>query len=151
MSDARDLIAKLNLAPHPEGGWYRETWRAAAPEGERAGATSIYFLLESDEISHWHKVDSTEIWLWHGGDPLLLSCAENDRAPVRDYRLGPNVLKGDLPQYVIPPFEWQAARPLPGSAGYVLVSCIVSPAFEFSGFTLAPQGWVPGHGPADPA
>lgn len=144
MRDAKALIETLRLVPHPEGGWYRETWRAAAPEGERAGATAILFLLEAHQRSHWHRVDAAEIWLWHAGDPLLLSLAAGDEGPVREVRLGPNVLDGDLAQYVVAPDEWQAAAPLPGQAGYTLVSCVVSPAFEFAGFTLAPEGWQPG-------
>ena len=144
MREAKALIEALRLVPHPEGGWYRETWRAAAPDGERAGATAILFLLEAHQRSHWHRVDAAEIWLWHAGDPLLLSLAAGDEGPVREVRLGPNVLDGDLAQYVVAPDEWQAAAPLPGPAGYTLVSCVVSPAFEFAGFTLAPEGWQPG-------
>lgn len=138
------LIEALRLVPHPEGGWYRETWRAEAPEGERAGATAILFLLEAHQRSHWHRVDAAEVWLWHAGDPLMLSLAAGDEAPVREVRLGPDVLLGDCPQYIVAPGEWQAAAPLPGSAGYTLVSCVVAPAFEFAGFTLAPPDWRPG-------
>ncbi len=144
MTNAKALIEKLALAPHPEGGWFRETWRAAAAEGERPAATAIYFLLESHQHSHWHKVDATETWLWHAGDPLLLSLSATDAGPVAEVRLGPEVLGGDTPQHVIPPHQWQAAAPLPGEHGYTLVSCVVSPAFEFDGFTLAPPGWTPG-------
>ena len=144
MREAKALIEALRLVPHPEGGWYRETWRAEAPEGERAGATAILFLLEAHQRSHWHRVDAAEIWLWHAGDPLLLSLAASEEGPVREVRLGPSVLDGDLAQYVVAPDEWQAAAPLPGQAGYTLVSCVVSPAFEFAGFTLAPEGWQPG-------
>src|SRR5690606_9027082 len=89
--DAKALIEGLRLVPHPEGGWYRETWRAEALEGERAGATAILFLLEAHQRSHWHRVDAAEIWLWHAGDPLLLSLAAGDEGPVREVRLGPNV------------------------------------------------------------
>ena len=144
MREAKALIEALRLVPHPEGGWYRETWRAAASDGERATATAILFLIEAHQRSHWHRVDAAEIWLWHAGDPLLLSLAAGDEGPVREVRLGPNVLDGDLAQYVVAPDEWQAAAPLPGQAGYTLVSCVVSPAFEFAGFTLAPEGWQPG-------
>lgn len=141
---AAALIERLCLTPHPEGGWFRETWRAGAADGERASATSIHFLLEKHQSSHWHRVDATEIWLWHAGDPLLLALAVGDTGPVREVRLGPDVLAGDNPQQVIAPHEWQAAAPLPGPAGYSLVSCIVSPGFEFAGFTLAAPGWRPG-------
>jgi uncharacterized protein len=141
---AKALIEALRLVPHPEGGWYRETWRAEATEGERSGATAILFLLEAHQRSHWHRVDAAELWLWHAGDPLLLELAAGDEGPVRDVRLGPEVLDGDSPQYVVAPDEWQAAAPLPGQAGYTLVSCVVTPGFEFAGFTLAPDGWRPG-------
>lgn len=144
MTPTKRLIEELRLLPHPEGGWYRETWRAPAPEGERAGATTILFLLEAHQRSHWHRVDAAEIWLWHAGDPLLLSLAAGDEGPVREVRLGPNVLAGDCPQYLVAPDEWQAAAPLPGKRGFTLVSCVVAPAFTFDGFTLAPPEWHPG-------
>ncbi len=144
MTPAKALIETLRLVPHPEGGWYRETWRAAAPPGERASATAILFLLQAHQRSHWHRVDAAEVWLWHAGDPLLLSVSAGDQGPVRDVRLGPDVLSGDVPQYVVAPHEWQAAAPLPGGSGYSLVSCIVTPAFEFAGFTLADPDWHPG-------
>lgn len=134
------LIAQLKLAPHPEGGWYRETWRAESPPGTRAAATAILFLLESHQRSHWHRVDASEIWLWHQGDPLLLEIAPGDAGPITATRLG-----DDAMQAVVPPDHWQAARPLDsGAHGYTLVSCVVAPGFEFAGFTLAPPGWEPG-------
>src|SRR6478609_2917330 len=92
VTPVKRLIEELRLLPHPEGGWYRETWRAPAPEGERAGATAVLFLLEAHQRSHWHRVDAAEIWLWHSGDPLLLSLSAGDEGPVREIRLGPNVL-----------------------------------------------------------
>lgn len=144
MNPVKALIEDLRLLPHPEGGWYRETWRAEAPEGERAGATAILFLLEAHQRSHWHCVDAAEIWLWHAGDPLLLSLSAGREGPVREVRLGPDVLAQDIPQYVVAPYEWQAAAPLPGQAGYTLVSCVVTPGFEFAGFNLAEPGWRPG-------
>jgi predicted cupin superfamily sugar epimerase len=146
MTDAKAIIEELRLTPHPEGGWFRETWRAPAAEGQRAAATAIHFLLESHQRSHWHKVDASEVWLWHSGDSLLLSVSAGDNGPVREMRLGPNVIGGDLAQYVIAAREWQAAAPLPGDRGYSLVSCVVAPAFEFAGFELAPEGWRPGSG-----
>ncbi|BAK65010.1 conserved hypothetical protein [Sphingobium sp. SYK-6] len=142
MSDpqARALIERLQLQPHPEGGWYRETWRAGAAPGARAGATAIHFLLEAGQRSHWHKVDATEIWLWHAGDPLLLSTAPGESGPITSLRLGGDALCGQVPQHVIPPDCWQAAE---ADQGWTLVSCIVSPGFEFAGFTLAEPGWAP--------
>ncbi len=144
MSTARAIIAELGLEPHPEGGWYRETWRAPFADGERAASTAIHFLLEAGQSSHWHKVDAAEFWLWHAGDPLRLSMAEGDDRPAHSITLGPDVLNGQHPQQVIEPDAWQAAGPAQGPEGYTLVSCIVAPGFEFSGFELAPPGWVPG-------
>jgi len=142
---AKSLINHLGLAPHPEGGWFRETWRAPAAEGERSGGTAIHFLLEAGQRSHWHTVDAAETWLWHAGDPLLLSLADSYAGPVREVRLGPDVLAGEQVQQVVAPGEWQAAACVEGgSAGYTLVSCIVVPGFDFAGFTLASEGWAPG-------
>ena len=143
MIDARALIDTLGLQPHPEGGWYRETWRADAPPGERAGATAILFLLEEGQRSHWHKVDATELWLFHAGSALSLETAASDGGPVRAVRLGSDVLAGEAPQVRIAPDEWQSAE---ADRGWALVSCIVSPGFDFAGFTLAPPGWAPAGG-----
>ena len=145
MREAKTLIEELRLSPHPEGGWFRETWRAPADDGERASATAIYFLLESHQQSHWHKVDAAEVWLWHAGDPLKLSVSVSPKDPPREIRLGPDVIAGDRPHYVVGAHEWQSAVPLPGKAGYTLVSCVVTPGFKFSGFTLAPPNWRPGN------
>ncbi len=140
-ANAKALIDRLALQPHPEGGWYRETWRADAGPRERASATAIHFLLEAGQRSHWHKVDATEIWLWHAGSSLLLSTAPADDGQVTGIRLGGDVLAGDMPQYVIAPHHWQAAL---ADSGWALVSCIVSPGFDFAGFTLAAEDWSPG-------
>jgi hypothetical protein len=149
MTRARRIIEQLQLQPHPEGGWFRETWRAPAAEGAkengRAMATAIHFLLEAGQRSHWHRVDATEIWLFHSGDPLRLSFAESDAGPVRQVVLGSDPLAGHRVQQVVPPQHWQAAEPSPvGQAGFSLISCVVAPGFEFSGFELAPPGWAPG-------
>lgn len=136
MDKADRIIAALGLAPHPEGGWYRQTWAADGP-GRPAG-TSILFLLKADERSHWHRVDSTEIWHFHAGAPLILSLAETAAGPVRDQRLGPDVLAGDMPQGIVPAHHWQAAR---STGDWTLVGCTVSPGFRFDGFELAPPGF----------
>jgi len=141
MDEARAIVAKLGLAPHPEGGWYRETWRAPTAEGRRASATAILFLLEAGQRSHWHRVDAAELWLWHAGAPLRLLTAPGDAGPVSEIALGPGVLAGQAPQYLIAPDAWQAAQ---ADRGWALLSCVVSPGFEFAGFTLAAAGWVPG-------
>ena len=141
MTSAKALIETLGLAPHPEGGWYRETWRADAPPGARASATAILFLLEQGQRSHWHKVDAAELWLFHAGSALTLSTAATDSSPIEQFRLGADVLAGERPQLRIAADAWQAAE---ADCGWALVSCIVSPGFEFDGFTLAPEGWAPG-------
>ena len=131
---ADQIIAKLGLQPHPEGGWYRQTW--VGPEvGGRASGTAILFLLQAGERSHWHRVDADEIWLWHAGAPLVLSLGLES---AREVRLGPDVLGDEVVQAVVPAGWWQAARPL---GDWVLVSCTVSPGFRFEGFELAPPGW----------
>lgn len=139
--DAQALIARLDLAPHPEGGWYRETWRAPAATGVRASATAILYLLEAGQRSHWHRVDAAELWLWHAGHPLALSTAAGDGATPATLTLGGDVLAGETPQALVPAGHWQAAE---ARAGWALVSCIVSPGFDYAGFTLAPPEWQPG-------
>ncbi|MCX7301446.1 MAG: cupin domain-containing protein [Rhodobacterales bacterium] len=135
-AEADALIARLNLAPHPEGGWYRQTW--VADNGPRASGTCIYFLLKAAETSHWHRVDATEIWHWYAGAPLILSLAETETGPARDLVLGPDIAAGAEPQLIVRPHHWQASR----SAGdWTLVGCTVSPGFQFSGFELAPPGF----------
>ncbi len=146
MTKAKEIIEQLELQPHPEGGWFRETWRAEAADGERARATTVLFLLEHGQKSHWHKVDATEIWLFQAGDPLELWFAGSDEGPVKGVTLGSDVLAGQTVEHVLAPDEWQAARPTEGPAGYSLVSCVVSPGFEFAGFTLAQPDWAPGCG-----
>ncbi len=144
MSKAQQLIDHYGLEPHPEGGWFRETWRAPSKEGERASSTAILFLLKSNERSHWHRVDADEIWLWHQGDPVKLMQSEAGKGTPKSTLLGPGVASGHVPQKVIPAGHWQAAEPQPcGEHGYSLVSCVVAPGFEFDGFELAPQDWRP--------
>jgi predicted cupin superfamily sugar epimerase len=138
---AAAIIDELGLLPHPEGGWYRETWRAEARSGERPSATTIHFLLEPHQRSHWHRIDAAEIWLWHAGAPLTLSIAADDKGPLQRITLGPDVLAGEAPQVLVPPGHWQAAEPF---GGWTLVSCIVSPGFDFAHFELAAEGWEPG-------
>ena len=132
---ADEIIAHLDLAPHPEGGHYRQTW-VARTEGRPTG-TCIYFLLKAGEASHWHRVDATEIWLWHAGAPLVLSMAEGDAGPATDHLLTPDLTQG-APQVIVPEGHWQAAR---STGDFTLVSCTVSPGFSFEGFTLAESGF----------
>ena len=96
------IIAALGLEPHPEGGWYRETWRAESRTDERASATAIHFLLEAHQHSHWHRVDAAELWLWHAGHPLSLLMANAEGGPVSKITLGGDVLSGQSPQALVP-------------------------------------------------
>ena len=135
---ADDIIQHLGLAPHPEGGHYRQTWIAEASDGDRAAGTAIYFLLKSGETSHWHRVDAAEIWHFYAGAPLILSLAATDRGPRSDQTLGPDLSLGQVPQIIVPKDHWQAART---TGDWTLVGCTVSPAFRFEGFELAPKGF----------
>lgn len=140
MQKAQDIIRALNLTPHPEGGWYRETWRADAADGARAPGTAIHYLLEAGGRSHWHRVDADELWLWHAGAPLDLMIADEDDANPVTIPLGGDVTRGYSPQALVPATRWQAAQ---ARDGWALVSCIVVPGFDFSGFELAPADWQP--------
>src|SRR4051794_29581762 len=112
--DADTVIEALGLQPHPEGGWYAETWRDAAPAGARPAGTAIYFLLRPGERSHWHRVDAAEIWHHYDGGPLALSVADDD-GHVTDLVLGTDLAAGQRPQGVVPPGAWQAARAVDGA------------------------------------
>lgn len=142
---ARQMIEALDLAPHPEGGHFRETWRSPAYDGRRGASTAILFLLAAGERSHWHRVDADEIWLWHGGDALTLSLAKTDTGPLEQVALGGDPARGGQLQGVVPAGWWQAAEPVAETTlGYSLVSCVVAPAFDFAGFELTSPGWSPG-------
>jgi predicted cupin superfamily sugar epimerase len=140
MQAAESVVATLQLVPHPEGGWYRETWRAAGEGGTRSPGTAILYLLEAGCRSHWHRVDADEMWLWHAGAPLDLLIADaNDTNPAR-ITLGGDVTRGYTPQALVPATRWQAAE---ARDGWALVSCVVVPGFDFAGFEMAPAGWAP--------
>jgi len=135
---ADQVIAQLGLKPHPEGGWFRETFRDEPGHKGRPHSTAILYLLKAGEVSGWHKVDAAELWHWYRGLPLLL---EVKRGETRyEYRLGPDWHKGDHPHAVVPAHAWQSARSL---GAWTLVGCTVSPGFDFAGFELAPEGWQP--------
>ncbi|CUH76847.1 cupin domain-containing protein [Tropicibacter naphthalenivorans] len=133
---ADEIIALLDLAPHPEGGHYRQTWMDDAQP--RAAGTCIYFLLKGGERSHWHRVDAAEIWHYYAGAPLTLSLSETGAGPRADLTLGPDLATGQRPQLIVPTGHWQAAQSL---GDWTLVGCTVSPGFQFSGFELAPEGF----------
>ncbi|OGO51744.1 MAG: cupin [Chloroflexi bacterium RBG_16_69_14] len=138
--DAAAVVAALGMVVHPEGGWYVETWRSPSIGGARPAGSAILYLLATGERSHWHRVDADEIWQYSAGDPLELRVwAEGDTA-VTVHRLGVDVTGRSVAQAVVPAGAWQAARPL---GAWTLVGCIVTPAFEFAGFELAPPGWEP--------
>ncbi|MGT2426259.1 cupin domain-containing protein [Amnibacterium kyonggiense] len=128
--------AALRLEPHPEGGWYRRTWAASAgvatPNGVRPAATMILFLLPPGEASAWHVVTSDETWLWHGPDPLVLQLGGDGERPEEGERI---VLGPDRPQALVPAGVWQRTLP---STGETLVSCVVSPGFDFADWSLEP-------------
>jgi predicted cupin superfamily sugar epimerase len=135
--DADEIIEHLMLEPHPEGGRFRETWRAPAEANVRAAGSAIYFLLRRGEVSHWHRVDAAETWHFYQGAPLELKIS-TDGATEQVVPLGPDLAAGQQPQFVVPASAWQSARTL---GEHTLVGCTVSPAFDFAGFELAPLGW----------
>lgn len=137
MPTREEIVAALDLAPHPEGGWYRETWREQGSVGERALGTAIYFLIDQRQ-SRWHRVDAAEMWHFYTGDRLELEIIEN--AARRVALLGTALGEGERPQVLVPKGAWQRARSL---GSYTLVGCTVVPAFEFSGFEVLADGVDP--------
>lgn len=134
---AESIIDRLALEPHPEGGWYRETWRdATLPRGT---GSAIYFLLRAGEVSHWHRVDAAEVWHHYLG-------ASIEHAMVYDGEiittaLGADLAAGEVPQLIVPAHTWQSAS---SRGEWTLVGCTVAPAFTFDGFELAAPDWKPG-------
>lgn len=138
---AEELIARLGLQPHPEGGCYVETFRDQPADGARGACTCIYYLLREGERSHWHRVrDAVEIWHWYAGAPLRLAVSDDGKT-VRLHALGQDFARDQEPHAVVPVDAWQAAESL---GEWTLVGCTVSPAFEFAAFEMAPDGWEPG-------
>ncbi len=138
---ADEIIERLGLAPHPEGGHYRETFRDPQTDASaRAASTAIYFLLRAGEVSRWHKVDAAEIWHWYAGAPLELGLAPPVGTSVIRRHLGSDLTAGQEPQIVVPAGHWQQARSL---GAWTLVGCTVAPGFEFAGFVMAPPGFEP--------
>ena len=138
-TSAADIIARLDLKPHPEGGHYRETFRDDRVNADgRSHATAIYFLLARGERSHWHRIDAVEIWHYYAGAALTLKIADDNGQ--WSFRLGPDLAAGEQPQAIVPSDTWQSAE---SSGDWTLVGCTVAPGFEFASFELAPQGWEP--------
>lgn len=135
------VAALLDLAPHPEGGRFRETYRHTPDDGRRGDSTAIYYLLAAGERSHWHRLtDAVEVWHWYAGAPLRLSLSPDGRTSTAQV-LGPDLAAGARPQAVVPTTCWQSAESL---GAWTLVGCTVAPAFDFAGFEMAPPGWTPG-------
>ena len=144
MTDLPDWVRKLELGPHPEGGYFRETWRSELAVGESAlppdyngprnAGTAIYFVLLPGQQSAWHTVRSAELWLYHRGSPLLLEIGP-ERGSATTVLLGPDIVAGEQPQVLVPPGYWQRARPRDDEP--TLVSCVVVPGFDFADFALA--------------
>ena len=136
---AKEVVAMLDLQPHPEGGFFRETFRDDDAGSGRSASTAIYYLLAAGQRSHWHRVDAAEAWHFYAGAPLALSISTDGQA-TQKVLLGANLAAGQRPQAVVPPGAWQAARSM---GDWTLVGCTVAPGFEFSGFEMAPEGWRP--------
>jgi predicted cupin superfamily sugar epimerase len=137
--EAAEIIARLDLKPHPEGGHYRETFRDKSLDTcGRSRSTAIYFLLARGERSHWHRVDAVEAWHYYAGATLTLRIA--DEGGERSVALGADLAAGEVPQAVVPAHAWQAAE---STGDWTLVGCTVAPGFEFAKFELAPEDWTP--------
>ncbi len=136
---AAQVIAALGLAPHPEGGHYRETFRDPRAVAGRSVGTAIYYLLDVGEVSAWHRVDAAEIWHWYAGAPLVLTVSPNGHDAAA-HHLGPDLARNQRPQHVVPAGHWQTATSL---GAWTLVGCTVAPGFDFAGFEMAPPDWRP--------
>jgi len=140
LPSASDIIARLELKPHPEGGYYRETFRDASVDAQgRARSTAIYFLLAKGDRSQWHRIDAVEVWHYYAGDVLSLQIADDGGQHI--VRLGPDLAAGEAPQAVVPAGTWQSAA---STGDWTLVGCTVAPGFDFATFELAERDWFPG-------
>ncbi|WP_373083849.1 cupin domain-containing protein [Sneathiella sp.] len=139
---AAEIIARLHLQPHPEGGHFVETFRDSTQltGTDRAVSTAIYYLLEEGDYSHWHRVDAPEIWHFYAGASLTLSVSPDGKSQS-EHILGPELLDGERPQIIIPMGHWQSAR---SRGAWTLVGCTVAPGFQFDGFEMAAPDWAPG-------
>ncbi len=140
MPSAQDIIEKLNLTPHPEGGYYRRTYQNDGGSEARGRATSIYYFLEGNDFAKWHLTDGDEIWYWHAGASLTLEIDLNKEG-VKAFELGPDILNNQQPQILVPAGDWQRAR---ANGDWTLVSCMVSPGFLFESYELIEdKNWHP--------
>jgi predicted cupin superfamily sugar epimerase len=141
MQTADEIRSLLGLAPHPEGGYFRETYRDPRVDGSgRAASTAIYFLLEARQVSRWHRVDAAEVWHFYAGDALELASMATERDVPLKQVLGTDLQAGQRPQIVVPAGHWQQARSL---GRWTLVGCTVAPGFTFDGFEMASPTFVP--------
>ncbi|MFL5675373.1 MAG: cupin domain-containing protein [Chloroflexota bacterium] len=142
MTDATDLAERLGMRPHPEGGWYVETWQAASGGGGRPAGSAILFLLAAGDRSHWHRLDVDEVWGWSAGDDLELRTWTEGDAGITVRLLGGDVsaTSATVVQAVVPRGAWMTARSL---GAWTLVGTVVAPAFSFDGFELAAPEWEP--------
>jgi predicted cupin superfamily sugar epimerase len=137
----REIIRLLDLARHPEGGWYKETYRDALEIDGRSAGTAIYYLLEAGDVSHWHRVDASETWHWYAGGPLVLTQSpDGTLASTFSDHLGPDLRRGQKPQIIVRPDVWQTATSL---GAWTLCGCTVAPGFQFEGFEMASEDWRP--------
>ena len=139
IGDWREIVRLLDMKPHPEGGYFCETYRDPEGRDGRAHSTAIYYLLAAGDFSHWHRVDAVEVWHYYAGAPLSLTLSHDGHEAVA-YRLGANLKAGERPQLVVPKNVWQTATSL---GAWTLVGCTVAPGFSFEGFEMAPPDWRP--------
>jgi uncharacterized protein len=137
---ASQVIGLLNLEPHPEGGWYRQSFSDRPDSTGRPLSTAIYYLLEGGKRNAWHRVDATEMWHWYGGDAMRIEVSHDGVHRIESL-LGPDLMSGERPQFVIPAGHWQRTTCL---GDWALIGCTVTPGFQFSRFELAEPGWEPG-------
>ena len=136
---AAEIIVRLDLKPHPEGGYFRETFRDPRLDANgRSVSTAIYFLLARGERSHWHRIDAVEVWHYYAGSPLQLQTADGEGR--RSIALGIDLAAGEIPHAVVPAHVWQSAET---TGDWTLAGCTVAPGFDFAAFELAPKGWTP--------
>jgi predicted cupin superfamily sugar epimerase len=137
---AAEIVHLLELAPHPEGGHFRETFRDTRHQAGRSASTAIYFLLARGERSHWHRIDAAEVWHFYAGAPLSLEISAPGDGTITRVMLGSDLVAGEVPQAVVPAGAWQAAE---SRGDWTLAGCTVAPGFQFERFELAPAGWRP--------
>jgi predicted cupin superfamily sugar epimerase len=144
-----EIVRRLDLAPHPEGGFFRRTWESSvrAEGSDRGAGSSILFLLPADVTSRWHRIDATELWQHSAGAPLRLSTWAGGAAPAHHHTLGADLADGEVPQIVVEPHVWQSAR---STGAWSLAVCVVVPEFSFDGFEMLPDGWSPPGGAPGP-